>query len=440
MMDRRSVALVQAACADLLDRLGSSSVSVGQAAREAIGGGEGDDPVAVVRPGDARDVSVVLRVARSRHLPVICRARLPAQHPTALRGAIVLDASGLDRPPAIDTSRQLVTVGAAVPLEQIDRAARRARLALRAMPAWAADEPVAAWIGAGAGGELGLGLGELGSDLVSATLVAGSGRIVSVGASELLGAAPAPLAGSPDATPLLLGAEGRLGVLVDITLRLWPAPWTAWAEVELGTDRAALLATLSAGRQVCRRRLADTVLIEQGATTRVLVRACTLRGDDDVDATTARIGAVFAGHGLTLGPFVAEPPRARIGQEPPEQPWSPLPTATHLDMRVAWPDAPKLLDVLDALGAEAVPVPRRWALGQDGARVRLLLPAVDAERHAIVRGAAHWLDAGAVPTRVDGALRELLRERMPSTARVLLTSLARAFDPDDVMASARGVY
>ena len=120
MMDRRSVALTQAACADLLDRLGSSSVFVGQAARDMIGGGDGDDPVAVARPADAREVSIVLRVARSRHLPVICRARLPAQHPSALRGAIVLDASGLDRPPAIDTSRQLVTVGAAVPLDQID--------------------------------------------------------------------------------------------------------------------------------------------------------------------------------------------------------------------------------------------------------------------------------------------------------------------------------
>lgn len=440
MIDRRSVALMQAACADLLDRLGANLVIVGAAAREAIGGGDGDDPAAVVRPADAADVTTTLRVARARHLPVICRAQLPVQQPSALRGAIVLDCSGLDRPPAIDTSRQLVTVGAAVSLEQIDRAARRARLALRAMPAWAADEPVGAWIGGGAGSELGVGLGELGADLVSATLVAGSGRVIAVGASELLGGVVAPVAGTPDATALLLGAEGRLGVLIDVTLRLWPAPWTAWAEVALGDARPALLAALSAGRQVCRRRLADTVLIEQGVTSRLLVRAATVRGDDDLDATCARVHSTFAAHGLTLGPFANEPPRVRMGQEPALPPYAALPQATILDVRLSWPDAPKLLDVLDALAADAPPVPRRWSLGQDGARVRLLLPAHDAERHAIVRGASHWLDAGALPTRVDGALRDMVRERMPSTARVLLSALGRAFDPDDVMASSRGVY
>ncbi len=440
MMDRRSAALVQAACADLIDRLGAAAIQTGDAARRAIGGGDGDDPVAVVRPRDAGEVTQILRVARARHVPVQVRSRLPSQRPAALRGCIVLLASGLDRPPAIDTSRRLVTVGAAVSLRQIDRAARRARLALRTMPAFAAAECVAAWLGAGAGGELGLGPGELGVDLVSATIVTGSGRVVALGPSELLGGPPWALAGAPDPGALLVGAEGRLGVLIDLTLRLWPAPWIAWLEASLPAERDALLTALSLGRTLASRRLCDTILLEESrAGLRMMARVATVRGEEDLPATIALVEAAARHHGLEWASAATESPRARIGLEESDEPWAPATPATALDLRVAWPDAPKVVDVLDALGADEPPVERRWSLGQDGVRLRLLLPSLQPERHGLMRGARHLLDAGAIPTRADGALRELLRERIPSNGRVLLTALARAFDPDDVLQSSQGV-
>jgi hypothetical protein len=441
MMDRRSVALIHAARADLLDRVGADRVVVATAARDAAGGGEGDEPVAVVRPADARDVSTVLRVGRARHLPVLVKSRLPSRSPDGIRGAIVLDCSSLDRPPAIDISRRVVSVGVAVPLGAIDRAARRARLSLRALPTFDAEEPVGAWVGAGEGGEIGVGAGELGADLVSATVVAGSGRVLVVGASELVGHPPWALGGQPDATGLLVGAEGRLAVLVDVTLRLWPAPWVSWAEGPVEPGRERVLATLSAGRLALQRGVAATVvLVERAGAATLAVQACTLRGEDDVAAVQAEASAIFARHGLRLADFVAEAPRARIGQAERGQPQLPVTFDEALDLRVAWPDAPKVLDVIDALAAGAMaPVPRQWALGADAVRLRLGVAGGGIERHPIGAGVRHLLDAGAVPMRASGALRDLLRERMPSTSKVLMAALSRVWDPDDVLAAGRGL-
>jgi hypothetical protein len=441
MMDRRSVALIHAARADLLDRVGGDRVLVATAARDAAGGGEGEEPVAVVRPADERDVSTVLRVGRARHLPVLVRSRLPLRRTEGLRGAIVLDCSSLDRPPAIDISRRVVTVGVAGSLAAVDRAARRARLCVRSLPAFAEDEPIGAWIGAGEGGEIGLGAGELAADLVSATVVAGSGRVLIVGASELVGHPPWALGGQPDVTGLLVGAEGRLAVLVDVTLRLWPSPWVGWSHSEVATGRATVLGVLSAGRIALQRRLASSVLLEEiGATATLAVQASTLRDEEDLVATQARIAATFERLGLSLATFVAEEPRSRIGQTQGVSPRVRQSGGDVFDLRMSWPDAPKVLDVIDALaGGGGAPVHRQWALGDACVRLRLSVAGGELDRHPLGQGVRHLLDAGAVPMRASGALRELMRERMPSTSKVLMAALSRVWDPDDVLSTGRGL-
>lgn len=441
MLDRRSVAVMNAARADLLDRVGADRVLVGVPAREAIGGGEGDEPIAVVRPVDARDVSTVLRVGRARHLTVAPRARLPVHDPASMRGAIVLDCSGLDRPPAIDISRRVVTVGVAVPVEVIDRAARRARLALRGTSAFDAVQPIGALLASGAPLEVGLGAGELAADVVSAVVVAGSGRILTMGPAELVGQAPWGLAGLPHPGALMHGADGRLGVLVEVSLRLWPAPFAAWAELTLPAGRDGVLAALSAGRRAIGARLIDTLLLEDDGAGGVSgrLRLCSLRDADDLDGVAARVAEICGRLGIVPGPAQREPPRMRLGQDALQPPWAEA-SGDALDLRVGWPDAPKVQDVVDALASTgAQPTRRLWALGLDGARLRLL-PALADDHERLLAGAEHLLDAGAVPVSPSGALRDRVRERMPSTAKVLLTALSRVWDPDDVLAVGRGPF
>jgi len=433
-----------AAQADLVDRLGRDRVSLGEAARLLAGfdpaGREG--PVAVVRPNSVEHVEHIVKVGRTRHLPIEVRSRLPALVPDELSGSIVIDSTGLHRPPAIDISRRVATVGAGVEVGAIDRASRQARLCLRGMPSLHANETIGAVLGAGECGELGLGDGSLLTDIVSALVVTGGGRALRLGGSDLFGQTPWLGEGVPNPLPLLLASEGRMAILCEVTVRLHPAPHVAWSAVKLAGGRPNLLAVLSGARAAMSARLCDSVLIaETSDSIQVHVRAATWRGEDDLPATTSLASAAFARHKVSLGAWRDEEKRVRLGQQAGE--W-PKPVAAHapatLDLRVAWPDVPGVLDVIDALYAEAGEVPvRAWAVGGSYLRLRCDLQSVRADVHPLVQRVHHLLDAGAVPIATGSRLRNAARERMPPAAKVLLTALARAWDPEGVLSPRTGV-
>jgi hypothetical protein len=70
----------------------------------------------------------------------------------------------------------------------------------------------------------------------------------------------------------------------------------------------------------------------------------------------------------------------------------------------------------------------------DGVRLRCVLPGPKPEQHPLVARASLLLDAGAVPMPGPPRLRQMLRERTPPAAKVLLQALSRAWDPDGVLA------
>lgn len=443
MRDRRAVAAANAARGDLIDRLGGDRVWIGAPARARCGLPDDRDPVAVVRPASVDQVRMVLKIARSRHLPVVVRGSLPALLTAPLVGAIVLDARALDRPPMIDISRRLVTVGAGISLDAIDRAARQARLCLRGVPALRGDATVGGLISAGISGEIGLGDGSLLSDLVSAHVVAGNGREARVGQAALLTSVPWRSEGLPDPSGLLVGAAGRLAVLCEVTLRLHPAPWVAWSVRTGNVDRKRVLAVMSAARLGISRRVVDTVLVEEGRRGRVVVRAASWRGEADLEAATVVAGAAFERSRVALGPWSAEDRRVRLGHTRGDWPEQGGAQGATFELRCSWPDAPKVLDVSDALigSAEsgAPKVKRAWAFGADYVRVRHRFRGGGAEQHPLLTGVRHLLDAGAVPEGLADSLRGVGRERMGATSKVLLTGLGRAWDPDGILGSPAGL-
>jgi FAD/FMN-containing dehydrogenase len=437
------VTMAGAVHADLVDRLGRDRVAMGEAARRMAGfdpqGREG--PVAVVRPSNAEQVEHVLRIGRLRHLPVEVRSRLPALLPDDLRDTLTLDTSGLNRPPAIDIGRRVVTVGAGVEAAAVDRATRQARLCLRGLPAEFSGETLGALLAAGEPGELGLGDGSLLSEVVSALVVTGGGRILRLGGSDLLGQGPWLGEGTPDPLSILMASEGRLAVLCEVTLKLHPAPHVAWASADLPLERKHLLAALSAGRAATSARMTDAVLLHEAAgRLRIDVRAATWRGEDDLPLVTERVRAGFRRHEVELHPFKAEESRARLGLQPGEWPRAPKLVGPALDLRVSWPDVAAVLDVSDALYAEAGQAPaRQWALGQGYVRLRCLLDGATTSPHPLVLRAAHLLDAGAIPIGTGSRLRQSARDRIPPAVKVLLASLARTWDPDGVLSSKSGL-
>ena len=444
MIDRRAVAIANAARADLVDRIGAEYVLVGEAARRQVGLGtaDGGEPVAVVRPRTAEQVAMLLKVARARHLPLHIRSHLPTLFADELRGTLVLDGRGLDRPPAIDISRRIVTTGAGVDVTSVDRAARQARLCLRGVPALHSGETVGALLGAGDPGELGFADGSMVRDVVSAVVVGGTGRITRVGGATLLGQLPWSCAGVPDPLPLLVGSEGRMAVLCEVTLRLHPAPHVAWGEAILGSGREALLQALSAARIATSQRLLDTVLIDEEAEgCQLHLRAATWRGVDDLSAVMTQTSGIFTRHGIDVANWQGESHRIRLGHEAGPWPRVGQVSQASLDLRLGWADAAKVLDVSDALcaSASAEPVARQWAIGGDHLRLRHILGAQRPDRHPLVVGVHHFLDAGALPIGLGSRLRDAGRARMVSATKVLLAGLQRAWDPDEVIGPRSGV-
>ncbi len=424
---------VVAVQADLIDKLGRERVRVGEAARRLCG----QDVVALVQPASSADVEHAVQVARRRHVPLEVRTRLAGPLDEPLADAIVLDVSALQRPLEIDIGRRRATVGAGVEAQVLDRAARQARLCLRALPLWP-DETLGQMLAAGDCGEIGLGAATLLQDVVGARVVTGGGRTLQLGATELFGLAAGAARGLPSPLGLLDGQEGRGLVVCALTVRLHRAPLAAWADGTLAATRPAVLAVLSAARALVASGHLDTLqLHETAAGATLAVRVSSLRDAADLTVLTSQTAQRLADLAVKLTPFVAEDRRVRLGQQPP--PWpQPRPTPPPLELQVAWPDIPAVLDVTDALAARAgLPVQRAWAVGVD--TVRLRLPGCEASGLAILNDLTHLLDAGAVPIAAGLRWRPALRERMSPAAKVVLASLQRSLDPDGVISARSGL-
>lgn len=428
--------------ADLVDKLGRNRVLVGEEARRLCGlepGAHG--PVAVVRPISADQVEQAVKIGRLRHVAVLPRARFPVGTPDEVRDALVLDVGGLQRPPAIDIGRRTVTVGVGITAVHVDRIARQARLCLRTLPGWDDGERIGALVARGEPGELGLGEGALVDDVVGALVVSGGGRILQVGAAEVVGQPPWLAQGVAHPLGQLLASEGRLAVLCEVTLRLHPAPLVAWTAHDAPTSREFHLRAATLARWLLSTRLADTVLLrEHGDSVRLDVRLVSWRSEGDLQAVAAEAAAGAVRHGLALGPLRDEPRRVRMGLQPGDWPVRRDASQPSLDLRVSWPDLAALLDLTSALYAEAgQPAQRTLAFGADSVRMRCPLGSLRSELHPLVSRAGLWLEAGAVPVGFGSQLRTAARDHMPTSTKVLLTALQRAWDPESVLSSRTGL-
>ena len=413
-------AMASAVFADLVDRLGRARVQVGEEAKRLCGldAASRDGPLAVVQPCSVEQVEHIVKVGRLRHVAVAVRAQLPAAQPEELRDLIVLDASGLQRTPAVDIGRRVVTTGVGISAAQVDRAARQARLCLRSLSALDGSQGIGALLARGDPGELGLAQGSLLDDVVGATVVTGSGRVLNLGAADALGMVAWLAQGLGHPLGQLIGSEGRLAVLCEVTLRLQPAPAAGWVAV-----------VLSPGRDL---------------------RLTSWRGEQDLAATFDQAQIMARGLGLSLGSPQFESRRARLGLDGGLWPQA-APALPCIDLQMSWPDVATLLDLTNALYAEAGAPPQRlWAMGTETLRLRCWLsgaapsetdgtPAIKPEQHPLVQRAALLMDAGAVPVGVGSLLRATARDRMPTNAKVLMAALQRAWDPEGVLATRVGL-
>jgi glycolate oxidase len=174
-------------------------------------------PRAVVRPGSTEEVSSILAYCNARRIPVVARGA-----GTGLSGActplpegIVVSLERLNRILEIDEENQLAVCEPFVRLMQLYEATEAQHLMYPIMPG-ESSATLGGNIGTNAGGMQAVKYGVTRHQVLGLTAVLASGEIIRSGGKVV------KVSSGYDLTQLLIGSEGTLGIVTEITLKLVP--------------------------------------------------------------------------------------------------------------------------------------------------------------------------------------------------------------------------
>jgi D-lactate dehydrogenase (cytochrome) len=214
-------------------------------------------PDAVVYAETTEEVSRILRVASERRIPVTpwgIGSSLEG-HVIPVEGGISLDLSRMDRILAIEPENLTATVQPGVTRNALNRAAGPHGLMFPVDPG--ADASLGGMAATNASGTTTVRYGKMRANVVALEAVLPGGDVIRTGSRALKTSA------GYDLTGLLIGSEGTLAVITELTLRLHGLPEHAVAvriafpDVEAATRAAVML--VAAGVGVTRLELMDPV-------------------------------------------------------------------------------------------------------------------------------------------------------------------------------------
>jgi alkyldihydroxyacetonephosphate synthase len=248
---------LRAACGD--DRVRTSALervshALGKSLPDLMRLRRGEVPMApdvVVHPRDEGAVAAVLRVAADADLAVIpfgggtsvvggVEPRPDDRH----RGVVCLDTTGLDALVRVDAVSRTATVQAGIDGPALEAALASHGFTLGHFPQSFEQSTLGGWIAARSTGQTSNRYGGIEDLLVAVRVVTPQGVLRTL-------EVPRSAAG-PDLNHLVLGSEGTLGVIVEATVRLMPAP----AAVD---DRGMLFRHFGAGVAAVREAVAAEV-------------------------------------------------------------------------------------------------------------------------------------------------------------------------------------
>jgi D-lactate dehydrogenase (cytochrome) len=242
----------------------SSRVSTGESDRDL----HGDDmtvhaahpPDVVVYATSTEDVAAVLRLADEEHVPVTpfgAGSSLEG-HVIPVVGGISLDLAGMDRIVAIEPENLTATVQAGVTRSALERAAGQHGLFFPVDPG--ADATLGGMAATNASGTTTVRYGKMRANVLGLEAVLPGGRTIRTGSAALKTSA------GYDITGLLVGSEGTLGVITELTLRLHGIPEHVVAlRISFPSVDAACrtaVGAVAAGASVRRLELLDEVNVQ----------------------------------------------------------------------------------------------------------------------------------------------------------------------------------